>query len=65
MINYIRTMLRSRASKATSTPLSHFMRNTSAGEKKKVYVRALKQASAAQNAVIERQRLRRDTACEI
>jgi uncharacterized FlgJ-related protein len=63
MIAFIRRLLRRRGSKAASTPLSDFMRNASSGEKKKVYVKALKQASAEQNAVIERQRSRRADAC--
>lgn len=36
-----------------STPLSDFVRNASASEKKKVYVVALKKASDAQNEVIK------------
>ena len=42
-----------------STPLSEFVRNASAKEKKKVYVTALKKASDAQNEVIERNESRR------
>ena len=35
-----------------ATPLSNFVRNASASEKKKVYVVALKKASDAQNEVV-------------
>lgn len=42
-----------RKSKRTpATPLSNFVRNASASEKKKVYVVALKRASDAQNEVV-------------
>lgn len=41
-----------RKSKRSSTPLSDFVRNASASEKKKVYVVALKKASDAQNKVV-------------
>ena len=42
-----------------STPLSDFVRKTSSGEKKRVYIAALKKASAEQNNVIERVAARR------
>lgn len=42
-----------------STPLSDFVRNASASEKKKVYVVALKKASDAQNEVIRQAPLRK------
>jgi len=45
-----------------STPLSEFVRNTSASKKKRVYVTALKRASAAQNKVVERSGSKRRSA---
>jgi hypothetical protein len=42
--------------KATATPLSDFVRNTSSGEKKKVYEGVLRSASNLQNVLIEQSR---------
>ena len=39
--------------KAESSPLSDFVRNMSAGEKKKLFNKAIKQATQAQNEIIK------------
>ncbi|MDW1599664.1 hypothetical protein [Vibrio sp. Vb2960] len=39
--------------KVASTPLSHFVKRTSSGDKKKVYRRVIVAASEAQNSTIE------------
>jgi hypothetical protein len=44
----------SRTKKIASTPFSDFIRNAKAGEKKRVYMKVMKEASASQRAVIER-----------
>jgi hypothetical protein len=44
----------SRRKVLASTAFSNFIRNASAGEKKKVYTEVLKKATERQNAVIER-----------
>lgn len=53
------SFFRKRTKPVVSTPLSDFVRNASAKQKKKVYVAALKKASDAQNKVVERTESRR------
>ncbi|GAD79242.1 hypothetical protein [Vibrio ezurae] len=47
-------MFNASSKKATSSPLSNFVKRTSSSEKKKVYKRVIVAASEAQNSTIEK-----------